>query len=78
MAVEHWLCELKLQNGSLASKEYKAKIRDTMSAMFNHALRNDLANHNPISCGGTDIGHGGKRGPGAGVRILGEFSENAS
>ena len=38
------------------------------------ALRNELANHNPISCGGSDIGKGGKRGAGAGVRLLGEFA----
>jgi integrase len=73
--VEKWLCEVGLQNGKLASKEYKAKIRNTMSAMFTHALRYDLANHNPISCGGSDIGRGGKRGSAAGVRLLGEFTE---
>ena len=62
------------QNGNLASKEYKAKIRNTMSAIFTHALRHDLANHNPISCGGSVIGRGGKRGSGAGVRLLGKFA----
>jgi integrase len=72
--VERWLREATLQNGNVASKEYKAKIRNTMSAMFTHALRHDLANHNPISCGGSDIGRGGKRGSGAGVRLLGKFA----
>lgn len=38
-------------------------------------MRAELCNTNPISCGGTDIGHGGKRGSGAGVRVLGEFAE---
>jgi integrase len=75
LAVEQWLRELRLQSGKPASKEYKAKIRNTMSAMFSHALRADLANYNPISCGGSDIGRGGKRGSGAGVRLLGEFAE---
>jgi integrase len=74
-AVERWLRAVKLRNGNLASKEYKAKIRNVMSAMFSHALREDFCSRNPISCGGSDIGHGGKRGSGAGVRLLGEFSE---
>jgi hypothetical protein len=34
MTVEQWLRDVKLQNGKLASKEYKAKIRNVMSAMF--------------------------------------------
>jgi integrase len=75
VAVEQWLRELTLQNGQPASKEYKVKIRNIMSAMFSHAIRYDLANRNPISCGGSDIGKGGKRGAGAGVRILGEFAD---
>src|SRR3974390_1845651 len=75
LAVEEWLRSVRLKNGGLASKEYKAKIRNTMSAIFSHALRAELANHNPISCGGSEIGKGGKRGSGAGVRLLGEFAE---
>ena len=75
VAVEQWLRELTHQNGRQSSKEYKVKIRNIMSAMFSHAIRHDLANRNPISCGGSDIGKGGKRGAGAGVRILGEFAD---
>ena len=76
--VERWLSEVKKQNGKRPSKEYVEKIRNVMSAMFSHAMRAELCNQNPISCGGSNIGHGGKRGTGAGARILGEFAEKRS
>lgn len=43
VAVEDWLAELKLAPGT------KAKIRNIMSAMFNHAIRNEWIGHNPIT-----------------------------
>jgi integrase len=42
VAVEDWLRTLKLSNGS------KAKIRNLMSALFNHAMRYEWADRNPI------------------------------
>lgn len=40
--VEQWLCSLKLANGT------KAKIRNIMSAIFQHALRHQFLTVNPI------------------------------
>ena len=74
MDVENWLRGLRLLNGDLMTKEYKQKIRTCLSAMFSHAVRAELCSGNPISCGGSDIGKGGKRGSGAGARILGEHA----
>ena len=74
MDVENSLRGLRLLNGNLMTKEYKQKIRTAMSAMFTHAVRAELCCSNPISCGGSDIGKGGKRGSGAGARILGEHA----
>jgi integrase len=74
IAVEQGLRDLRLLNGSLMTKEYKQKIRTCLSAMFSHAQRAELCTSNPISCGGSDIGKGGKRGSGAGARILGEHA----
>jgi integrase len=42
VAVEDWLHGLPLSNGS------KAKIRNLMSTIFNHAVRHDWAGKNPI------------------------------
>ncbi len=42
VAVEDWLRTLALSNGS------KAKIRNIMSALFNHAMRYEWADKNPI------------------------------
>ena len=42
VAVEDWLRTLTLSNGS------KAKIRNLMSALFNHAMRYEWADRNPI------------------------------
>jgi len=42
VAVEDWLRTLSLSNGS------KAKIRNLLSALFNHAMRHEWADRNPI------------------------------
>jgi len=42
VAVEDWLRTLPLSNGS------RAKIRNPMSALFNHAMRHEWADRNPI------------------------------
>jgi integrase len=83
LAVERWLRELKtkgtlrkgqrIRAGLPMSKESKQKIRGVMSAMFAHAIRAELCSRNPISCGDNAINSGGKRGGGAGVRLLGVF-----
>jgi integrase len=43
VAVENWLASLTLAPGS------KAKIRNLMSSIFNHALRNEWIGRNPIT-----------------------------
>jgi integrase len=43
VAVEEWLGSLELANGT------KAKIRNIMSALFNHAMRHEWMDKNPIS-----------------------------
>ena len=43
VSVEEWLKTLPLTNGS------RAKIRNMMHAMFNHAIRWEWHNHNPIT-----------------------------
>jgi integrase len=72
--VEQWLRDLRLLNGDLMTKEYKQKIRTCLSALFTHAQRHRLCDGNPVSCGGSDIGKGGRRGSGAGARILGDHA----
>jgi integrase len=47
--VEAWLRNLKKINGQPASPATKAKIRNLMSALFSHAIRNEWATKNPIS-----------------------------
>ena len=43
VAVEDWLAELELAPGT------KAKIRNVMSAIFNHAIRHEWTDKNPIT-----------------------------
>jgi len=43
VAVEEWLKGLPLANGS------KAKVRNVMHALFNHAMRHEWAERNPIT-----------------------------
>ena len=43
VAIEDWLHNLPLSNGS------KAKIRNIMHLLFNHAIRNEWADRNPIT-----------------------------
>jgi integrase len=43
VAVEEWLGTLPLANGT------KAKVRNIMSAIFNHAMRYEWVNRNPIT-----------------------------
>ena len=43
VAVEEWLGSLSLTNGT------KAKLRNIMSALFRHAMRNEWIDKNPIS-----------------------------
>ena len=47
--VEGWLRNLKKINGQPASPATKAKIRNLMSALFSHAIRNEWAARTPIS-----------------------------
>jgi integrase len=48
MKVENWLKGLKRKDGKPASPAYRAKIRNIMSAVFSHAIRNEWASTNPI------------------------------
>src|SRR5207253_1627362 len=43
VAVEEWLSSLELANGT------KAKLRNIMSALFNHAMRYEWTDKNPIT-----------------------------
>jgi len=43
VAVEEWLAKLPMTAGT------KAKLRNIMSAIFNHAMRHEWAEKNPIS-----------------------------
>jgi hypothetical protein len=47
--VEIWLRNLKKINGQPASPATKSKIRNLMSALFSHAIRNEWAARNPIT-----------------------------
>jgi integrase len=51
VAVEAWLRKLTLEDGSKMAKAYKAKIRNIMHALFNHAIRYEwlTQNANPIT-----------------------------
>ena len=46
VAVEEWLKGLPLANGS------KAKVRNVMRALFNHAMRHEWLDRNPITSEG--------------------------
>lgn len=53
IAVEDWLHGLSLSNGS------KAKIRNLMSALYNHAIRYEWVEKNPIDlCANRQSGRG--------------------
>jgi len=47
--VENWLRSLKKKDGKPASPAYRSKIRNLMSALFSHAIRNEWAVTNPIT-----------------------------
>ncbi len=47
--VETWLKKLKRLDGEPASPALKSKIRNVMSAIFSHAIRNGWAANNPIT-----------------------------
>jgi integrase len=49
MKVENWLRALKRKDGKPASPAYRSKIRNVMSALFSHAIRNEWALTNPIT-----------------------------
>ena len=49
MNVEKWLRGLKRKHGKPASPAYRSKIRNLMSALFSHAIRNEWAVTNPIT-----------------------------
>jgi hypothetical protein len=50
MNVENWLRVLKKKrDGKPASPGYRSKIRNLMSALFSHAIRNEWAVTNPIT-----------------------------
>jgi integrase len=50
IAVEHWLGQLMRRNGSPIAASTKAKIRNLMSVLFNHAIRHEWLEQakNPI------------------------------
>jgi integrase len=48
--VENWLRDLKkIKDGKPASPSYRSKIRNLMSTLFSHAIRNEWAATNPIT-----------------------------
>ena len=47
--VETWLRNLKRMDGQPTSPATKSKIRNLMSALFSHAIRNEWAARNPIT-----------------------------
>ena len=49
IAVETWLRELKRRDGEELSNSTKAKIRNVMSVLFNHAIRYEWLGNNPIT-----------------------------
>ena len=48
-AVEEWLHQLKRADGAMLAGATRAKIRNLMSVLFNHAIRWGLTDRNPIS-----------------------------
>jgi integrase len=49
IAVETWLRELRRRDGEDLANATKAKIRNVMSVLFNHAIRYEWLEKNPIS-----------------------------
>jgi len=49
IAVETWLRELRRRDGEDLASSTKAKIRNVMSVLFNHAIRHDWLDKNPIT-----------------------------
>jgi integrase len=49
IAVEIWLRELKRRDGKDLANSTKAKIRNVMSVLFNHAIRYEWIERNPIT-----------------------------
>jgi integrase len=49
IAVETWLTELRRRDGEDLANSTKAKIRSVMSVLFNHAIRYEWLERNPIT-----------------------------
>jgi len=49
IAVETWLRELRRRDGEELANSTKAKIRNFMSVLFNHAIRYEWLERNPIT-----------------------------
>lgn len=49
IAVETWLKELKSRDGEDLANSTKAKVRSVMSVLFNHAIRYEWLERNPIT-----------------------------
>ena len=49
IGVEDWLKELKRRDGEDLANSTKAKIRNVMSVLFNHAIRYEWLERNPIT-----------------------------
>lgn len=49
IAVETWLRELRRRDGEELANSTKAKIRNVMSVLFNHAIRYEWLHRNPIT-----------------------------
>ena len=49
IAVETWLRELRRRDGEDVANSTKAKIRNVMSVLFNHAIRYEWLERNPIT-----------------------------
>jgi site-specific recombinase XerD len=49
IAVETWLRELRRRDGDELANSTKAKIRNVMSVLFNHAIRYEWLEKNPIT-----------------------------
>lgn len=57
VAVENWLATLKKEDGSALANGSKKKIRDLMHLLFEHAIRYEWSDRNPI----TSVRQSGKR-----------------
>ena len=67
--VETWLRNLKRMDGQPTSPATKSKIRNLMSALFSHAIRNEWAARNPI----TEVRTSAKRLRTPDILTAGEF-----